>query len=68
MITIENERIAFDSLIEKFPDIHLNIQKIQDGYQEKAINECIELVRKKLDNPTIDPKNITRELMNDPDN
>jgi hypothetical protein len=68
MITIENERIAFDNLIEKFPDIHLDIQKIQDEYQEKAINKSIELVRKKLDNPTIDPKNITRELMNDPDN
>lgn len=68
MITIENERIAFDNLIEKFPDIHLDIQKIQDEYQQKAINKSIELVKKKLDDPMINPKNITMELMNDPEN
>ena len=68
MITIENERIAFDNLIEKFPDIHLDIQKIQDEYQQKAINKSIELVKKKLNNPMINPKNITMELMIESEN
>jgi hypothetical protein len=66
MITTEN-RIAFDSLINQHPDLYQEIKDISYASQEKAKNEAViavtELVKGKLNDPTIDPKMIALELM-----
>ena len=66
MITTEN-RVAFDSFINENPTILEEIKNISYTCQEKAKNEAViaatELIKGKLNNPSIDPKMIALELM-----
>jgi hypothetical protein len=66
MITTEN-RVAFDSFINENPTIWEEIKNISYTCQEKAKNEAViaatELIKGKLNNPSIDPKMIALELM-----
>jgi hypothetical protein len=66
MITTEN-RVAFDSFINENPTIWEEIKNISYTCQEKAKNEAViaatELIKGKLNNPSIDPKMIALELL-----
>ena len=66
MITTENH-VAFDSFINENPTIWEEIKNISYTCQEKAKNEAViaatELIKGKLNNPSIDPKMIALELM-----
>jgi hypothetical protein len=67
MLTAQNDLTAFDSLINQYPTIWEEIKNISYSAQEKAKNEAViavtELVKGKLNDPTIDPKMIALELM-----
>ena len=66
MITTEN-RVAFDSFINENPTIWEEIKNISYTCQEKAKNEAViaatELIKGKLNNPSIDHKMIALELL-----
>ena len=66
MLTTEN-RIAFDSLINQYPDLYQEIQNISYSAQEKAKAEALvtatALIKSKLNNPSIDPAIFALELM-----
>ena len=66
MIATEN-RIAFDTLINQHPELCQEIQNISYSAQKKAKNEAViaatELIKGKLNDPTIDHKMIALELL-----
>jgi hypothetical protein len=67
MITAQKDAIALENLINENPTIWEEIKNISYSAQEKAKNEALiaatELVKSKLNNPTIDPEIFARELM-----
>jgi hypothetical protein len=67
MITAQKDAITLENFINENPTIWEEIKNISYAFQEKAKSEALiaatELVKGKLNDPTIDPKMIALELL-----
>lgn len=67
MITTEKDAIALENFINENPTIWQEIKDISYSAQEKAKNEAVsavaELIKEKLNDPSIDAEILARELM-----